>query len=112
MFAIEAAIKILGYTFLGYLKNKWNVFDFMLVIVSFVDIVLTKAEVVDPGTLSIFKVLRLVSYSSNSLSLSICYNIRLHITVYIFLKNTKSLLFIAVLHPTYSSSNVLNYNMI
>lgn len=61
MFAIEAAIKILGYTFRGYLKNKWNVFDGMLVIVSFVDIVLTKAEVVDPGTLSIFKVLRLVS---------------------------------------------------
>ena len=61
MFAIEATLKILGYTFRGYLKNKWNVFDGMLVIVSFVDIVLSKANIVDPGQLSIFKVLRLVS---------------------------------------------------
>ncbi|XP_066927937.1 sodium channel protein 1 brain-like isoform X5 [Clytia hemisphaerica] len=60
MFAIEMVMKILGYTLKGYLKNKWNMFDGTLVIVSIIDILLSTTGLVDGNVLSFLKVFRLM----------------------------------------------------
>jgi len=56
-------VKILGFTFRGYLKSKWNVFDGTLVIASVIDILLSKTGAVDGNQLSVLKVFRLVSFT-------------------------------------------------
>ena len=59
-------IKVLALTPRGYLKNNWNVFDGTLVIISIIDIVLSKSNVVDGNELAVLKVFRLVSALFNT----------------------------------------------
>ena len=59
-------IKVPALTPRGYLKNNWNVFDGTLVIISIIDIVLSKSNVVDGNQLAVLKVFRLVSALFNS----------------------------------------------
>lgn len=62
VFVIEMIAKVLGYTPKGYIKNKWNLFDGFLVIVSLIDIILNESGAVTGGELSVLKVFRLVSF--------------------------------------------------
>ena len=60
-FFIEMLLKLTAYTPRGYVQNSWNIFDGFLVIVSTVDLLLSKTGAVSGNTLSVLRVFRLVS---------------------------------------------------
>ena len=58
IFTVEAALKITAYGPVGYIKNPWNDFDFIIVLISLVELFGTIGG--DVG-LSVLRTLRLVS---------------------------------------------------
>ncbi|XP_057317031.1 sodium channel protein 60E-like isoform X2 [Hydractinia symbiolongicarpus] len=59
-FILEMCVKLLAFTPRGYVRNKWNVFDGFLVMVSIVDILLSRTGAVKGNQLSVLKVFRLM----------------------------------------------------
>ncbi|XP_065662158.1 sodium channel protein type 3 subunit alpha isoform X4 [Hydra vulgaris] len=60
IFIFEMMIKLVGYTPRGYVQNKWNLFDGVLVILSVIDILLLIFTTLPKGTLKMLKVFRLM----------------------------------------------------
>jgi len=59
VFIVEAIVKIIGLSVRGYFSNRWNFFDFFIVITSIIDVVLTFAGV-DFAILRLFRSMRLI----------------------------------------------------
>lgn len=59
VFIVEAVVKIVGLSVRGYFSNRWNFFDFFIVITSIIDVALTFAGV-DFAILRLFRSMRLV----------------------------------------------------
>ena len=55
MFAVEALIKIVAFGLVDYLKNRWNCFDFIIVVLSLIELGLQNVR-----GLSILRMFRLV----------------------------------------------------
>ena len=65
IFTVEAVIKITAYGPVTYAKNLWNDFDFIIVVISLVELLIEVAGAAG-GTngLSVLRTLRLVSFGS------------------------------------------------
>jgi len=62
-FAAEMAMKLIGLGFLGYSKDKFNLFDAVIVIFSMIELALTQADqqsFASNGALSAFRAIRLL----------------------------------------------------
>jgi hypothetical protein len=62
LFTLEMAVKIIGYGFIPYFRDKLNIFDTLIVVVSLLDLALSSANVFKGGSLaalSAFRTLRL-----------------------------------------------------
>ena len=49
IFTVEAALKLIGYGITDYFKDAWNVFDFVIVIVSIIGLIINEATTDDVG---------------------------------------------------------------
>ena len=59
VFIVEAIVKIVGLSIRGYFSNRWNFFDFFIVITSIIDVALTYGGI-DFAILRLFRSLRLI----------------------------------------------------
>jgi voltage-dependent calcium channel L type alpha-1D len=60
VFVVEMILKMFAYTFWGYFKSGWNVFDFVVVVGSLVDIALASIVDYPISILRVFRAVRLV----------------------------------------------------
>ena len=59
IFAAEAILKILGYGFITYLKDPWNTFDFIIVVISLSDVFVSlNADSSQQSGLNVLRTLR------------------------------------------------------
>lgn len=59
IFAAEAFLKILGYGFITYLKDPWNTFDFIIVVISLSDVFVSlNADSSQQSGLNVLRTLR------------------------------------------------------
>jgi len=64
-FAAEALIKIVALNPIGYIKDFWNLFDFVIVVISMVELILDFINPSNTGSgLTVLRSLRLVSQNS------------------------------------------------
>ena len=58
---MEMALKLIAFGLKEYCKNKWNLFDGTIVILSVLDMVLTYSKTIEGAGLSVLRTFRLVS---------------------------------------------------
>lgn len=58
---MEMALKLIAFGLKEYCKNKWNLFDGTIVILSVLDMALTYSETIEGAGLSVLRTFRLVS---------------------------------------------------
>lgn len=61
MFLGEMIFKLIVFKFCGYIKSCWNIFDGVVVVISFIDIVLILLNFIDNMGISVLRLFRLVS---------------------------------------------------
>ena len=62
IFAAEAFLKILGYGFITYLKDPWNTFDFIIVVISLSDVFVSlNADSSQQSGLNVLRTLRYIN---------------------------------------------------
>ncbi|XP_068681874.1 sodium channel protein 1 brain-like isoform X2 [Montipora foliosa] len=60
VFIMEMVLKLIAFGVKGYCKNKWNLFDGTIVILSVLDMALTYSETIDGAGLSVLRTFRLL----------------------------------------------------
>lgn len=61
IFLLEMILKLVAFTWRGYIKSGWNIFDGVVVVISLVDAVLTLSTEIDNTGASMLRSFRLVS---------------------------------------------------